>query len=282
MKAIWQGTLSFGMVNIPVGLYSAIETQSLGFTMLCGTCKNPIHYKRWCDHCKKEVIWDNIVKGFKIKKDTYFILTQENLHKLKPTKTDAIDIQEFVDVSLIEPIYLEKHYYLAPKKSGEKAYFLFVKALNAAAKVAVGIFVMRDKEHVCVIWPYLNGLLLTTLNYAYEIKDMDAIETLKDAAPKITESELKLALKLIDMQTKKSFDLSKYKDHFAERLAAVIKKGGKTKLLPEEKPRKTTHESALLTALRASIEKPKARATKASVARASSRPRKPAMKAKKR
>lgn len=274
MKAIWQGTLSFGMVNIPVGLYSAIESQSLGFTMLCGTCNNPIHYKRWCDHCKKEVTWDNIVKGIKVKKDTYFVLTQEHIHRLKPTKTDAIDIQEFVDISLIEPIYLEKHYYLAPKKSREKAYFLFVKALNTTAKVAIGVFVMRDKEHVYVIWPYLNGLLLTTLNYAYEIKKIDAIETLKGAAPKIAESELKLALKLIDMQTKKSFDLAKYKDHFAERLAAVIKKRkGKAKLLSEEKPRKITHDSILLTSLRASLEKPKARST-TKVARAATRAKK--------
>lgn len=116
MKAIWQGTLSFGLVNIPVSLYSAVEAQALGFTMLCATCNNPITYKRWCNHCEKEVEWSNIVKGLKIKKDTYFVLTQENLHKLKPTKTDAINIVEFVDPSLIDPIYLEKHYYLAPKR----------------------------------------------------------------------------------------------------------------------------------------------------------------------
>lgn len=127
MKAIWQGTLSFGLVNIPVSLYSAVEAQALGFTMLCATCNNPITYKRWCNHCEKEVEWSNIVKGLKIKKDTYFVLTQENLHKLKPTKTDAINIVEFVDPSLIDPIYLEKHYYLAPKKRAKKHIFFLYK-----------------------------------------------------------------------------------------------------------------------------------------------------------
>jgi DNA end-binding protein Ku len=259
MKAIWQGTLSFGLVNIPVSLYSAVEAQALGFTMLCATCNNPITYKRWCNHCEKEVEWSNIVKGLKIKKDTYFVLTQENLHKLKPTKTDAINIVEFVDPSLIDPIYLEKHYYLAPKKKGEKAYFLFVQALLTSKKIAVGVFVMRDKEHVCVIFPYKDGLLLTTLNYAYEVKSMESLETLK-SIPKIQESELKLALKLIELSTKKKFDMHQFKDHFAECLEHVIKKGkGKTKLLPEEKPRKITHDKTLVTALKASLEKPRAR-----------------------
>ena len=141
MKTIWQGTLSFGLVNIPVGLYSAVESQSLGFTMLCGTCNNPITYKRWCNHCNKEIAWQTIVKGLKIKEDTYFVLTHENLHALKPTKTESIAIIEFVDPSLIDPIYLEKHYYVAPKKKAETAYFLFEEALKAAHKVAVGVFV---------------------------------------------------------------------------------------------------------------------------------------------
>lgn len=257
MKTIWQGTLSFGLVNIPVGLYSAVEAQSLGFTMLCATCNHPITYKRWCNHCEKEVEWNDIVKGLKLKKDTYFVLTQENLHKLKPTKTEAISIEEFVDPALIDPIYLEKHYYVAPKKAGEKSYFLFAQALLVSQKVAIGVFVMRDKEHVCVIFPYQNGLLLTTLNYAYEIKSIDALETLK-TVPKIAEDELKLAVKLIELRSKKRFDITKFKDHFAERLEQVIKKGkGKTKLLPEEKPRKITHDKTLISALKASLEKPK-------------------------
>jgi DNA end-binding protein Ku len=259
MKPIWQGTLSFGLVTIPVGLYSAIEEHSLSFTLLCETCNNPITYKRWCNHCRKEVSWDHITKGLKLKKDTYFILTQEQLQTLKPTKTETIALEEFIDPALIDPIYLEKHYYIAPKKSGEKAYFLFVEALRESHKVAIGVFVMRDKEHVCVIFPYKESLLLTTLNYAYEIKDMDALETLK-TIPKIKPDELKLAMKLIEMQTKKKFDITKLKDHFAERLEAVVKKGkGKTKLLSEEKPRKITHDASLLTTLRASLEKPKAK-----------------------
>lgn len=273
MKALWQGTLSFGLVNIEVGLYSAIESQTLGFTMLCGTCNNPITYRRWCEHCKKEVEWNSIVKGLKLKKDTYFILTQENLRKLKPTTTESIDVVEFVDPALIEPIYLEKHYYIAPKKKNEKAYFLFTHALKAAQKVAVGVFVMRDKEHVSVIFPYHDILLLTTLNYSYEIRNYHEIETLK-SEPKITDSELKLAVKIIDQKSKKKFDISQFKDHFAERLAALVKKGkGKRKILPEEKPRKLTHDKALMETLEASLKgaKPKNRGAKTSSSAKSSK-----------
>ena len=172
MKSIWKGSISFGLVTIPVRLYSAVQEHVLGFKMLHNKCHTPITMKRWCDHCKKEVAWDDIVKGLKLEDGSYFILTQEKLKELKPTTTDAISIVEFVDASQIQAIYLEHHYYLGPEKSGENAFFLFKKALEDSGKVAIGTFVMRDKEYACVINPYSKTLLLTTLNYAYEIRDI--------------------------------------------------------------------------------------------------------------
>ena len=124
MKALWQGVLSFGLVNIPVGLFTAIKNHAIGFTLLCSECNTPIHYKRWCEHCQKEVEWNSVVKGLKLKNGEYFILTQESIRKLKPTKTDALQISEFISPALIDPIYLDKHYYVAPIKNGERAYFL--------------------------------------------------------------------------------------------------------------------------------------------------------------
>lgn len=257
MKPVWQGYLSFGLVNIPISLFSAVKSQTFGFTMLCGTCHNPISYKRWCDHCKKEVMWDNLVKGLKLKNDTYFVLTKENLKALKPLKTESISVIEFIDPLQINLIYFEKHYYLTPKKLGEKAYFLFVAALNKADKVAIGTFVMKDKEHVCVISPYQNALLLTTLNYEYEIKNFDYLETLK-VIPKVSAEELKLALQLIEQRTKKKFDISDFKDSFAECLAATIKKNaGRRKAIVHDdaKPKKSLTDHSLMKSLKASLEK---------------------------
>jgi len=258
MKPIWQGYLSFGLVTIPISLFSAVEAQTVGFTMLCGTCNNPITYKRWCDHCKKEVVWDNLVKGLKLKKDTYFVLTKENLQALKPKKTESIAITEFVDPVQINLIYFEKHYYVTPKKSGEKAYFLFVAALSKADKVAIGTFVMKDKEHVCVISPYQNALLLTILNYDYEIRSFDYLETIK-TVPKISTDELNLALQLIEQRTKKKFDISEFKDTFVERLAQTIKKNsGRKKAIVSKKPEKAIPDQSIMGSLKASLkEKPK-------------------------
>lgn len=258
MKSIWKGSISFGLVTIPVRLYSAVQEHVLGFKLLHSKCHTPITYKRWCEHCKKDIPWDEVVKGLKLENGSYFILTQEKLKELKPEKSDAISIVEFVQASQIEPIYLEHHYYLGPEKEGENAFFLFKKALEDSGKVAIGTFVMRDKEYACVINPYSDAMLLTTLNYAYEIRDIAEVPNLK-APKKLEASELKLANQLIDQLTVKKFNLAQFKDTFAEQLKAAIKKGKKEKIKTKEKKatstvaKKMKKEGSLITALRASL-----------------------------
>ncbi len=154
MKAIWDGSLSFGLVTIPIRLYSATESHSLGFKVLCGKCHNPLSYTRYCPKCKKEVPWEDVIKGLKLPSGKYFIATPEKIKELKPEKTDTISVVEFVDKDEIDFIYLKNNYYLAPTKKSENAYFLFQKALEASHKVGIGTFVMRDKEYVCTITPY--------------------------------------------------------------------------------------------------------------------------------
>ena len=144
MKSVWNGSLAFGLVNIPVNLYSAVEQQTPGFTLLCSKCHTPLHYKRWCKKCDKEVKWADVVKGIELGKNKYFVLTKEKLAKLKPEKTSTIDIVEFVDLLQIDPIYFNKHYFVVPDKTKEKAYFLFQEVLSSAAKVAIGKFVMKE------------------------------------------------------------------------------------------------------------------------------------------
>lgn len=258
MKAIWSGSISFGLVSIPIKLYSAIRSESsqLSFTMLCPTCKNPIHYKRFCEHCKKEIPYSEILKGLKLENGKYFIVTPQKLKEFKPERTDSIDILNFVELDLVPIIYYDAHYYLAPEKKGEKPYALFLEALKKSGKAAIGKFVMKDKEYLCSINPYQDILLLTTLNYQYEIRDIDEIESqIKHST--ITKAELDLALQLISRATKNKFDISGMRDEFSIKLLAAIKKGVKTKIGKIKKEKiSSTKDQTLIKALKSSIKRP--------------------------
>lgn len=273
MKPVWKGTISFGLVNIPIELYSAVREHVLGFKLLCGSCKSPISYERWCRKCHKEVAWENILKGLKLPDDKWFIITQENIKALKPERTESIEISEFVPFDQLEVIYYEHHYFVVPQKKAESSFYLLQKALDKSGKVAIGTFVMRDKEYVCAITPYHSVLLLTTLNYSYEIRDVAKIIDVKKTH-QIKSSELKLAEQLIKQLSKKTFDLTAYKDTFAEKLKAAIKKGKKIKT-PTKRPSRKKEES-LMQALRASI---KRSTVQQPVARAKAK-KKPTLKAK--
>lgn len=267
MQAIWQGDISFGLVNIPVKLYAAIKEHSLGFNILCKKCHSKLEYQRWCPQCKKEIPWNEIVKGLKLPNGKTFIIDQEELQKLKPEKTDTIAIGEFVPSQKVNPIYFNNHYYMAPAKKDEKSFYLFLEALKKEDKAAIGRFVMRDKEYTCLIEPYEQAMLLTTLNYAYEIRPFEKLALGK--APKLQPAELKLARMLINKLTKKTFDMNAFKDTFAEKLKKKIeqsKKGTKVKEVEVIKPKRKKGEP-LLDALKASLiapgaSRPMARAKK--------------------
>ncbi|MDR3646395.1 MAG: Ku protein [Candidatus Babeliales bacterium] len=223
--SVWKGSLSFGLVNINIELYTAIKSHSFGFKLLHSKCHGAITYERWCDKCNEEVDWNNIVKGLKLEDGTYFIVTKENLDKLKPQKTDYINIIEFIDSKALEPIYFDQHYYIAPAKVTDKAFFLFAKILEKLDKIAIGQFVMRDKEYVCAIQSFRNSLLLTTLHYEYEVKQVLKIEELQ--VFKTLPEELKLAGQLVQKLSVKKFDMSKFKDSFEQELVKKIKQFAK-------------------------------------------------------
>jgi len=255
-RSFWKGTISFGLVTIPIQLYTAVKKHVIGFRLLHEKCGNPIISKRWCPHCDEEVAWNHLLKGLKLKNGSYFVLDQDSLKKLKPIKTDNIIITEFVNSSQIYSLYLNEHYYAGPQKQDDRAYGLFCKALQKAKLVAVGKFVMRDKEHVCILEPSGSILLLSTLNYTYEIQDDNAIiEAIK--IPKIENKELELASLLIDKLYSKEFDLAKYKDSFAQKiLKALTSEKGKKALTKQDKHEKTKteKESSLLALLQKSVE----------------------------
>ncbi len=233
MKTSWKGSLTFGLVDINVELYSAIQPHSLGFKLLHAKCHTPITYLRWCPHCKEEVAWKDIEKGIQLKDGSYFIITPENLKKLKPQKTENIAIVEFVDYDAIDLILYDKHYYVTPSKAPYNAFFLFASALEDLRKAAIGQFVMRDKQYVCAIRPYKNALLLTTLNYGYEVKKLAKMEELEK--PRIDPKELKLAETIIGKLTKKKFDINQFQDTFATQLVKKISELKKGIKIPEKK-----------------------------------------------
>ena len=252
MKSIWNGTISFGLVNIPIKMYSAIESHEIGFKMLHKTTHTPIKYKRWCPECNREVPLNEIVKGIEIESGKYFELSKELLDSIKPEKADSIEIVKFIDLGQLNPVYFNKHYYLGPEKENERAYFLFKEVLQSSSKVAIGRFVMREKEYICIIESYKEGLLLTTLNYADEIRDIGEIDQLKER-PKLKKQELDLANELINKLYEKDFEITQFKDTFAEKLKQVLveRKRGKVVLIGREKS--AQKEKTLMEALKASL-----------------------------
>ena len=254
MKSIWNGSISFGLVNIPIKLYSAIESKSFSFKMLDSKTHSPIKYKRIAEKSGKEVPWAEIVKGIEISKGKFFVPTKEQLGAIKPEKSDTIDIVEFVDQDQIDPVYFNSTYYAVPAKEKEKTYFLFKEILQATARTALGRFVMREKEYVCTIKAYKEGLLLTTLNYSYEVRDIKGVDNLL-SAPKIGAPELKLAEELINKLYKTQFNIDHFKDTFAEEMEKIMKKAAKGEVIEAAKvTKKERKEDNLIAALKASLD----------------------------
>lgn len=251
MRSVWNGTIAFGLVSIPIKLYSAVNHQSIGFKMLCEKCMKPVKYERYCEGCKKKVKYDEIIKALDLGGGNYLPFTKEELEKIKPEKSDRIEIREFVQSSQIDPIYYQKPYFCGPAKAKERAYFLFKKVLSDSKKIAIGKFVMREKEYVCAIRPYEGGLLLSTLSYNYEVRDINDIKELQDV-PELKKDELQMAAALVEQLTQKKFNLEEFKDEFAEKLKKMIDKKEKISVEDGETPQPLEEES-LIDALKASL-----------------------------
>jgi DNA end-binding protein Ku len=253
MKAIWTGSISFGLVEIPIKVSSAIQSQIFSFHVLHAVCHTRLEYQRWCPKCQEEVPWQDTVKGYEQENGSYRIFTKEELDRYKPEKTDRIDMIAFVPKGLIQDIFQQNHYYVLPDKANNKSYFLFHMALQMSGLVGIGRFVMREKEYLCTIETYEEGLLLNTLYYEYEIRPLAGIQEFKKI-PKVANSEVKLASLLIAQMTTKKFDMSAYKDTYAEQLMKALK----SKKKPAKTIKKSTvkhKKSDLESLLRGSLEK---------------------------
>lgn len=237
MKAIWRGTLTFGLVNIDIELLSAIKEHVVSFNLLHDTCRKQIHNLRWCDHCDKEVTWDHVVKGLKVSKNKFIVLTKEALKKLKPLRTDTINIETFIDADKLQPLWFDAHYYALERKDSDRAYALFVAALEKSNKIGIGRLVMKEKEHVCAIQTYQHQLLITTLHYPHEIRPLPK----KQRAQRFDHDELQLANYLIEKMSHKKISPALFRDTFVEKLKKILTSKSKTaalKVVPLPKPHK--------------------------------------------
>ena len=256
-RAIWSGSISFGLLNVPVKLYSAVSKQTVRFRELREGDGARVRHKRVAESDGKEVPYEKIVKGYEYAPDQYVVLTRDELAELDPKKTRAIEIQDFVDLDDIDPIYFEQPYYLGPDKGAERAYALLVQAMKDARKVAVARFVLRNKEHLAAIRPLDDTLTLTTMRFHDEVSSPDDLDddVFGDEKPKKPEMrELEMAKQLIESLTS-DFDPDKYRDEYREELLDLLQKkaeGEEVVSAPTEEP-KPTKAPDLMAALEESL-----------------------------
>ncbi len=211
MRSLWEGSLSFGLITIPVTLYSASKERALDFTMLHKQDLSPISFKRVCRKTGDEVSYEDIVKGYEYKEDTYVILEEEDFKRASPEKSERIDIEAFVSEQEIDTKYYDKPYYLEPGKGADKAYVLLREALAQEKKVAVARMVFRQREDLVVVKPEDTILLINQLRYPDELRDHSEIKVPHHA--EITRKEIAMAIELIEKMTGK-FDPKSYKDTY--------------------------------------------------------------------
>jgi DNA end-binding protein Ku len=256
-RAIWSGSISFGLLNVPVKLYSAVSKQTVRFRELREGDGSRVKHKRVAESDGKEVPYEKIVKGYEYAPDQYVVLGRDELAELEPQRTRAIEIQDFVDLDDIDPIYFEQPYYLGPDKGAERAYALLVQAMKEARKVAIARFVLRNKEHLAAIRPMGDVLTLTTMRFHDEVsspQDLDG-EVFEEAKPKKPEKrELEMATQLIESLTS-DFDPDKYRDEYREELLDLLERKAEGKEVvsaPTEEP-KPTKAPDLMAALEESL-----------------------------
>jgi DNA end-binding protein Ku len=277
-RAIWSGAISFGLVNVPVKLYSAVSPKTVRFHQLHAADGVRIQQKRVCPADGAEVPWDEIVKGYEIAPDRYVVIEPEELEALNPKKTRTIDIEDFVDLEDIDPIFYDHPYYLAPGPGGAKPYRLLLDAMRESGKVAIARVVIRTKEQLTAIRPSGDALLMSTMIFHDEVIPADRLEELPDA-DEITTSdrELQMARQLVDSLAG-DFDATKYKDTYREEVLALIERKAEGKEIAVQPPaeEETGEVPDLMAALQASLAEVKKRtgdgdgaATKPKRARAS-------------
>ncbi|MCA1830395.1 MAG: Ku protein [Actinomycetota bacterium] len=250
-RSMWSGAISFGLVTVPVKLYSAVQQKDISFHQIDQRSGSRIRYKRVSEKTGREVPYEQIAKGYEVDKGTYVVIDPKELEEVDPERTHTIDIQDFVDMTEIDPIYFEHSYWLAPGTGGDTAYELLRRAMEAEGKIGMGRVVIRTKEYLAAIRPYEKGLALHTMLYPDEIVPPKELPHPKNA--RVGERELKMAKQLIDSLSSE-FEPDKYHDTYRKRVLDLVKKKAKGETITVEETTETPKVIDLLEALKASVE----------------------------
>ena len=219
MRAIWKGSISFGLVNIPIALYPATRKEELKFRLLRATDHSPVNYKRVAAADGKEVPWDQIVKGYEYEKGKFVVLNEKDFQRVDLEATQTVDIQDFVDIDEIDPMYFYKPYYLEPQKGGDKAYVLLREALADGKKVGIAKVVIKTRQYLAGVKAMKHALVLELMHFAEELADAEKLNVPKTLEP--GKREMDMAKALVESMSSK-WDPQRYHDDYREALLEVI------------------------------------------------------------
>jgi DNA end-binding protein Ku len=272
-RSIGSGTISFGLVSIPVKLYPAASSQSVSFNLLHAKCGNRIRQQRFCPVCNEVVEREGLVKGYEFAKDQYVRISDEELEALEGEASKAIEISEFVPLVKVDPVYFEKSYYLGPDKGGEKPYRLLADAMTQAGKVALAKLVMRGRENLVLVRAAQSGLMLHTMYFADEVRNFDEIS--KGESAKITGTETSLAIRLIEELSNEEFNPAQYEDEYRQRILDLVNSKAEGKEITIAEPQvQRAQVIDLMAALKESLGKKVAKEKKPAVRARSAEPEK--------
>ena len=254
-RSLWSGAISFGLVNVPVRLHTAVRHQDVRFHQLHAPDGARIKQKRWCPVEDVEVPYDEIVKGYEISSGQYVVIDPAELEALDPEATHTIDIEDFVDLADIDPLYYDSSYYVMPDERGAKSYRLLVNAMKDAEKVGIAKVVMRTKQYLAALRPVGDVLVLSTMNYADEISPVEDLGDIPGAELEVSDREMKMAQQLIDSLSTK-FDPTQYQDDYREQVVEMIerKAEGEEIVTPPVEGEAPAPVVDLMAALEASLE----------------------------
>lgn len=256
-RPTWSGAISFGLVNVPVKLFTAVRKQDLRFHQLHAVDGARISQRRVCSEDGQEVAFDDLVKGYEVSPGRYVVIDPEELEALDPEASHTIDIEDFVALEAIDPLYFDSSYYLVPEVAGAKAYRLLLDAMSGAGRVGIGKVVMRSKQYLCAVRPLGDALVLTTMNFADEVQAREELDGLPGPDVVASERELRMANQLIEALST-DFDPSRYSDTHRERVMELInaKVAGEEMVVEPAGPRAPVID--LMAALEASLAQAKA------------------------
>lgn len=262
--SVWTGTITFGLVSIPVKLYTATTSHNVSFNLLHNECRGRINLQNYCPQCERVVERSELVKGYQHEKDQYIVISDEDLDAIKPESSASMEITQFIDLQEVDPIYYEKTYYLGPDRGNEKTFALLTKAMEETHRAAIGKLTMRGHEYLALIRPGMEGLVVHFMLYSDEIRENEnKVSRDLEVRPK----ELQLAKQLVE-NLSEPFQPDKFKDNYIEQVEAMIDsklKGQKLTIVP---PRTKPKVVDLMEALQQSVAQTRKETTKKPAARA--------------